>query len=481
MPSLPSASTTVSDASTTVVGGTDVCCVIAPVATSDDATPRFFGSAKAVYDQHGYCDGVEYVAHHVDMTGLPVVFVGVPIATAGAISAEVTDGNTNTCVTTVTAGGDGVLAEHDGVLKVVTGGTIGTDQIVLSLSLDGGRTFRTVRLGTGNSYALPYHGATIAFAAGDLTAGETIHTWHGSGPAADADGFDDAFAALASQLRFFRSIVVIGDIASSTIAAALLADVNAYKSANDRATFVRANVYDRASDDTKAEWMAEIDAEFESIDAAPRMSLGAGRGRRVSPFSGWYFRCPVAWADSIRSYQHDLHVAPWRKSDGPTGWDLFDADGDLAEWDDRVDGSAGSAARFTTFRTWSNGPAGAFIALSLTRAEDDSILLYTHNQAVTDLVTNTAQLATEEAVGRSLVLKADGTATEDALRTIEAEVNSALTLAIAARDEGQRASSAVWSAARDDVLNVPEATLNGTLTLNLNGTIHTVNTTIKVS
>jgi len=643
MATLPSANVTVSETTTAVVGGTDVVCVIAPVPANADNTPRLYGSAKAIRDYHGYCEGVEYAAIHAAATQKPILFTGIAIATAGVVGREDTSGNSGTSVSSLAAGGSGVLTEHDGVLGVDTGGTIGTDQIVLTLSLDGGTTTKKVRLGTASSYEIPDVGVTVSFAAGTLVAGETIHTWHGTGPRSDSTGWAAARAALAAQQKAFRSGLLTGDLQNSTEAAALLAEVNAYKSENDRATFFRASVLDRlplatlsalthrmtgapsitfetatdtitrsagsfiadgfavgdiitiagstsnngtltaaitavtatvlttadnltdegpasgvtitgeasltfsdatdtitrssgswlddgfrvadsvtvassvandgtftvsavtatvltvgagdlsdevigattptiSAGQTKAVWMAAIDAEFATIDDSPRISLGAGRARIYSPLTQWWYRRPVTWRDSIRAFQHDLQTTPWRKSDGPTGDLLTDAEGNLVEWDDYVDGAAGSAARFTTYRTWANGPVGVFIALSLTRALDASNLIYTHNQAVVDLAVNLCQVATEEVVGRSIVLNDDGTATKDSLSTIEMEVNSALDLALLTdvKGEGPRASKAVWTASRDDILNVPEAVMTGVLELNLLGTIHTINTTVKV-
>jgi hypothetical protein len=79
------------------------------------------------------------------------------------------------------------------------------------------------------------------------------------------------------------------------------------------------------------------------------------------------------------------------------------------------------------------------------------------------------------------VLNDDGTATEDSLSAIELQVNSALANALlASRSEGPRASKAVWSASRTDVLNVPEAELTGVLDLNLRGTIHKATTKVRI-
>lgn len=234
---------------------------------------------------------------------------------------------------------------------------------------------------------------------------------------------------------------------------------------------------------TKAEWMADADAEFGAIDGptARRLSLGAGRGRKLSPFSGWQHRFSAAWAASIREYQYDLHVPTWRKDRGNTGFDLFDTDRSLVEWDDRVDGGAGSAARFTTFWTWGNGPQGAYIAQSPTRDSDGSILQPSHNMAVVNLIQTIVQRQTENFIGRTPTLVDGGFATEDELKSLEKEVNDELErLVLTSRGQGPRASFCVWRASRDDVLNVPEAVLTGAADTELNGTIHTVTSTVRV-
>ena len=652
MVALPRATTVVQDQAGAAATGLDVICIFTPCAVSADMVPRMLGSAAAVYTQHGYCEGVEYAALHAEKTRKPFMVCGLPIAVEGEISREDTTGNSGSASTTITAGADGVLAEHDGVLVVDhpagTVVTIGTDQIKLSYSLDGGRTFKKYRLGTAASFPLPYVAATIAFGGGTLVGGDTIHTWHGSAPLSDSDGWATARANLAAQQKGFRSILLVGDLQDSDEASGFLTQLNAYETENERFVYGRAGVYDRAvatrlsvvtrsmtgtanitfNDDvggdtatrsegswiddgvrvgdmitfgsplnsgtfqvtsvsntvlgtsgltdeadvagltptfstglsfddssetitrsrgswladgfrpgdtvviagtsgavndgtfvistltalvmtlaagsvdadeiigadaltqftgpgaqTKAAWMAELDAEFAPIDDAFRISLSAGRGRVLSPFSGWLARRPAGWAASLREYQHDLHRTTWRKGDGPSGFDLFDADGNLAEWDDRVDGEAASAARFTALRTWANGPIGSFIALSLTRASEGSLLLHTSNVAVVNLVCTTVQLNTEDAaIGVDLDLNADGTAAPESLATIASQVNNALSQAVLVNKlgEGKRASAAVWTPDADTLFNVAEPTLTGVTDLLLKGIVHSVRTAVVV-
>jgi hypothetical protein len=650
MATVPKATTTVQDTAGAVASGTDTICVLAPSKTNADAMPRLFGKASAIMSMHGYSEGVEYAAFHAAEAAKPILYVALPIASEGTVGRVDKSGNTGSSVASIAAGVGGVLSEHEGAVRVKTGGTVGTDQITLEYTLDAWRSFKTVKLGTATSYAIPHVNVTLSLTVGTLVAGETIVEWFGSAPKCDADGLADAFDNLAAQLKGFRSVLLIGDVMNSTEAQAFLDKIKEYETAHERFIYGRAALKDRlpyaemshdiarmtagtaltfaevggtgdtitrgsgswiaegfaigdtltitgtsgnnisaviddltatvitldtedlaaevtsnatvvgrptltfaevgASGDTitrnrgswvadgfragdvlavtgtasnnvtaapvttvtplvltlgaapagdlaaevvstedvavtagqlKAAWAASLESAFESIDGEFRIDLGMGRGRKASPLTSWNFRRNVAWAASLREYQHDLHIPTWRKSDGNTGWSLDDADGNLVEWDDRVDGGAGSAARFTTFRTWGNGPGGAFITQSLTREQDGSLLSQTHNVAVVNLACTVCQLNTENFIGRVLTLNDDGTATSDSLSTLESEVNAALELALLTnRGEGARASLAVWTASKDDVLNVPNALLTGVCRLNLNGTIHDVDTRVRV-
>lgn len=657
MAELPSANVSISSAAGAIAAGLNYLTVIAAVSLNADAVPRAFTSAQSLLDMHGYAEGVDYAAMHFDETKKPILFVGVPIATAGTVGRENTTGNTGTCVTTLAPGADGTLDETDGQLRVVTGGTIGTDQIALELSLDGGRTWKKVRLGTANSYTIPRLGLTVNFAAGTLIADDIIHTWHTSAPLWDDAGIAAARAGLAASQKASRSWLVIGDCSVEANAISVLDEVNAYETTNQRFTRARVQVRDRlpyaamsrvrvrmtgnpnltfaevgatgdtitrsagswisdgfavgdiitvtgsasnnftsaakitavsatvitldtddltnegpvsnvtvtgtpslvfaevgatgdtitrnrgswiadgfrvgdkltitgtvsnnivavvgitavtatvvtfdttdlvaevigsygvtiTAGETKAAHVAAMDAEFADIDDEHRIDIGLGRGAKESKLltlgtaSGFMLRRPVQWAASLREYQHDVHIPCWQKAHGKLdGWDLEDADGNLVEFDERADGGA-LAARFTCFRTYANGPEGPFIALSLTRGLENSLLSRTHNLDVANIACSVCQAETENAIGEVLVLNEDGTGTDASLAEIEQRVNSALAKALTSKGkEGQRASQVSWAASRTDALNTPSAELTGVIDLVLNGTLEKITTTVRV-
>jgi hypothetical protein len=640
--SLPSASTRLSDQSAAAPVSTDLIAVFGACASNADSVPRLYSNVAALIAMHGYCESAEYAALHMQDAAKPILFVPLPISTAGTIGRFNSSGNTGTCVVTCAGAAGGILAETDGVLLVTNGGTVGTDQIMLSLSLDGGTTYKPVRLGTNLTFTVPNVGLVLSFAAGTLVAGDTALTWHSVAPLADYTSLTAAFNAMYAQKRVTRSWLFVGDISTLVAAQGIEANVNAYETTCERYTYAKAQLRDRlpcaslsqvhaamtsasltfaevgvtgdtitraagsfitdgfivgdtirvtgsasnnvtgavtgvtatvltlgttdlaaegpvtnvaitseptltfsatghtitrsrgswlddgfrvgdsitvtgsasnnytktltavtatvltfaaggvdetigavgvtiVTGETDTAWVASIAALVANVSTSKRVDLGAGRLRKLSPITGYSMRRPVQWADSIRSYEHDIRTTTWWKDLGPLdGWSI---DG---EHDERV--SAGLLDnRFTCARTWGNGPDGAFIAQSLTRATDGSILGMTHNVAISSLAQTVCQTVTEGFAGMVLVLKpadANGkrVATPKSIAILEAKVNSELQRNLLSNvgGEGQRASVATWTAATDDDLGVANATLHGTLDLQLNGTLVHISTTVGV-
>jgi hypothetical protein len=208
--------------------------VWSPVATLADHTPRLYSSAAAIYAAHGYSQGLDYAAEHFQQTGKPVLFVPVPIVTAGVVGRQNSSGNTGSSVITVAAGGSGSLEECDGIVEVVTGGTIGTDQIVFKLSMDGGFNWKTVKLGTANSYAIPYVGQTLSFAPGNLVAGDTAFTWHSTAPKTDSTAVATAKTKLAQQSKRCRNWLVCNEVSVANDVTPFKTAVDGYETANNR-------------------------------------------------------------------------------------------------------------------------------------------------------------------------------------------------------------------------------------------------------
>ena len=649
MPDLPEAKVTVDAEAGASGSGTDILTVMGAVADFDDITPRVFSSTASLLAKHNYAQAVDYCSIHFEEADKPVIFIGLPIATAGSIGSIDQSGNSGTSMMSVAAGSDGVLEEVDATVTVNKGGVVGTDQILLDLSLDGVVT-KTIRLGTATSYTIDRVGLVLSVVAGGtLVEGDEVLRFRTTAPMFDIASVALARAALAATQFQSRNWLVVGDIDDDTKAASIVTQINAYNSSHDRASIVRIQARDRriakmskvarkmtggslvtfaevgATGDTitratgsfvtdgfavgdlitvagsvsnnfvdklitavsatvltldtqdliaeasvagvtitgspaltfaevgatldtitrssgswvadgfavgnlitvagtalnnfaaaaitavsatvltldtqdlvaevisqrlvtitaeedNADWKADITDEFETVDDEERIDIAAGRAFKESPITHWKFARGASWGASIREYQKDIQIPTWRKSDGIlSGWSLNDASDTKVHHDERVDGGL-LLGRFTCFRTYSNGPTGVFIAMSLTRAVDGSLLALTHNMHVVNLASNVTQRETENAIGEVLVLKADGTAEPTSLVAIEERVNSQLAMELLQRKNGNppRASDAKWIASRSDILNVVDAELTGRLDLRLNGTLVKINTTVRV-
>lgn len=478
--SLPTASVSVSAQASAAGAGDGYIAIITPVVTLDDGVPRLYASGKAALAAHGYSPGISYGAMHAEVTRRPFLIVPVPIATAGVLSAvDDTGAPTGTSVVTVSSTADGPLDVLDWTLTVVTGGTIGTAGIVLSLTCDGGAVTKTIRLGTANTYAVPDLNFTIAFAAGTMVATEYF-AGTSTGPMWDSSGLTLAKAGLAAAQYPTRSWMIDG-LLDDTAAGLVVTAVEAYASANER--FTRA----RGTNEDLVESTWALDAAAKAADLAAvnstdgRLSLSFGFRRRVCPLTSWAFRRPASWAASLREYARDadVHTTTWYRARGPlTGWFTIDTD---SEHDERVDGGA-LAGRFTCFTTLANG-TGVYIAKDLTRAADDSPLLLWSNGSVTDVVCNTIQRETTRLLGASVIKNADNTIDAQQAVDLEEGINAALKSAVLTEvvpGQGPRVSACRAVVSRDDDLSGPGATLTWTTSVNLRGVISQVTTLVRV-
>lgn len=243
MPTLPSANLALAEQGGAFASGVDYIVVMGCAARNADLTPRFFSSASALLSFHDYSPSADYVGLHVDATKKPVIFVGLPVVTAGALGRVNSTGVTGSSAISISAASEGYMEETDCSIEIVGGGTIGTDQITFNFSADGGRTLKLIRLGTGTSYTVPYLGIVITFGAGTLVAND-LYTFTTSAPKWDSAGISGAKTALAAQQIKCRSFLIVGDLVNSTEAGYVTTAVNSYETDNDRYVYARAQVRD---------------------------------------------------------------------------------------------------------------------------------------------------------------------------------------------------------------------------------------------
>jgi hypothetical protein len=242
MATLPYATITLDDAAGASGAGSQLIAICAPTPGVSAVTVTEFASTTALLEEYDFCQGAAYAALHFDETRLPVVYCAMPIATAGVITHLDRSGVTGTSRLTVTAGADGSLEAVDATATVVDGGTVGTDNITIDLTLDGDQSTKRVRIGTATSYTIPYVGHVLALGAGTLVAGDVL-AWKSTAPTFDASGATAVRVALAAENIDVRTLFFVGDVATEAIADAVRAAAETYATSDDR--FVRARIQAR--------------------------------------------------------------------------------------------------------------------------------------------------------------------------------------------------------------------------------------------
>ena len=237
----PEAIVSVSAEAGTLAGGTGYIVAWGCVPNNADATPRVHASWKSVFDQHGYSEACEYVALHAEATRKSVIFVGIPIVTAGFASQHNSSGVVGTSQLTTSGA---ILASTSVIVTVTTAGTIGVSGIIFNYSADDGRTYKSVKLGTASLFTVPYLGIVINFGAGTLLVADT-YTFRTTAPMWDSAGATSVRTALAAQQKLARSWMAIGEIATAAQAGFILTAINAYETTNKRFCLTRANIRDR--------------------------------------------------------------------------------------------------------------------------------------------------------------------------------------------------------------------------------------------
>ena len=161
-------------------GSQKLLAVMGPTSKGTASSPVALTRATDVVSQFGYGPAVQAACHAIEFYGQPVIIVKTPVTggSAGTLGALVTTGWTGTSV--VSNCSSAPIDEYELLLKVITGGTIGTAGITVRASLDNGRTFGPiVALGTATSITLTNPdgsstGITLAFAAGTAVANDQV-------------------------------------------------------------------------------------------------------------------------------------------------------------------------------------------------------------------------------------------------------------------------------------------------------------------
>jgi hypothetical protein len=276
-------------------------------------------------DELGYGPCPELAAFVASETGNPVIAIKAPTATPGTNSAvSATRVASSTCVVSLSGA---PVDTYYAVLRVLTGGTIGTAGIVLALSLDNERTrYITINLGAATAYTIPNTGLTLSFSAGTLDEGD-VFQWVSTEPRWSTAGVVSCIEQLYGVVQPFQDVAIVGGGSSATEGGvgASGADVTTIQAAMvalfGRRRFSRAlmNARDvlRGGTSTESEnaWMTSLTSDFVSVEAN-RVGVTAGHYNATSPLSQVQFRRPLLFQALARDASVAIHVDLARVSDG---------------------------------------------------------------------------------------------------------------------------------------------------------------------
>lgn len=281
-------------------GGGQVMVVVG-VSSSGTANQLVESSNPADFvTAFGYGPAVEAAGFIANTSGNPVVLVKAATVAAGTNSAVTHTGTGSSVITVSGTPYDTYYA----VVSVVAGGTVGTNGIQLTVSLDAGRTvWATVNLGTAATYVVPNTGLTLNLGSGTMVAGD-VYTFVSTEPKWDTASLTSAFGALLASSTAFKNLQVVGDVSAAEAATvdaetAVLFNKKRFARALCNA---RDAVWGGTSTETSAAWQASIIADFAGFQS-DRVSVSAGDYNVISPYTQTQYRRPASWVAVARDAQ----------------------------------------------------------------------------------------------------------------------------------------------------------------------------------
>lgn len=325
------------------------------VSSSGALTPAAFARTKDVISTYGYGPLVEAACAYIERYNKPVLICRTGNTVAGDEGTlDETVAGTSVPTLDTTAPND----DYEGVLTVVTGGTLGVAGIIIKWSLDGGRTFSpNTALGTALTFVFPNSGGVnIDFAAGTLVAGDTM-SFRTVAPCWNATELGTALDSLKNSAQLWRMVMIVGPI-----------DATAFDAIEAKMAGMAAiGKYIAWMGNTRVPNIAESEATYltamNTIFSAKSTTYGMlffGAAKVTSAVSSRKYKRPAMFSAGLlqASVSDEVNIADPNLG-ALTAISIRDSNGNPDEHDESINPGADDA-RFCALRTW-DGLQGVYV------------------------------------------------------------------------------------------------------------------------
>ena len=394
----------------------------------------------------------------VCQAGNVAIAVSCPIVTTGTATAvqATVPGGSSSAVTVTLDSTNGAWDTYYVLIKCITGGTIGTNGIIVQVSLDAGRNFGApISIGTATTLTLgaAYSPVTVGgtgirlnFGAGTMVAGDSWQfstfapQWNGAGVSAALAAFQASQYGVAGV----GSIHVVGDAMHggsgtsdiATIQTQLQAGVAIFEF--DRAILELRDAKNPTawggSGETQATWLAALQTAASGLTAEPRICADGPYYNMPSPYANAAggspaYRRNLAWAHAVRRTQIPLQRRAGRVKDGPLANILVNPATDPTDgfvYDDERVNPGLTAARIGSAGTWPKKGQGFFMYAEPLLSAPGSQFTELVIGNVLDVACDIGYAAGVEEISDDLLLNPNGTLSTVALNAFQGSIQQAL-------------------------------------------------------
>lgn len=328
-----------------------VIAIIAASLSGVAAKPTTATNKSQALDGFGHGELPELAAYIIEVGNKPVVLCKVEASTEGTYGTITTSGAPGSDPSAITAGATKPLDRFRAVVRFPVGGTVGTAGITWQASLDGGKTYGAAQaLGTATSIVIQDTGITLALAAGDIAAGQTV-SFATTGPLASLTDITPCLAALKATGLTYEAILVASVEADATTINGIRTELNGFMARGlSKHAFINVRPWDPESEEAQ-DYIDDLTVISTAARIGTRVDVCADGGYLPSPIRGISMWRPTSLALAARVAKISLGTDAAYVGDGPVdGFSIVDDDGNAVCWDEDVTPGLDDLG-YTTLRT----------------------------------------------------------------------------------------------------------------------------------